>query len=300
MPIRRRLRKHLTLILASAFLLTSIPAFSGSVPIHLGMAPDNSRELLFATFKAAKTELVVNMYEFASIDIAQALIARIKEGVAVRILLEGEPYTKMTHLQRQIVASIRKAMLHEANPDSSFHVMWDGKDGESRRMNFDHAKYVVADQYRTWTSSENFGPTGHPAAGLVGNRGWSVVVDDATLAGKFLAVFEEDSSTEYDDVVDVLDGALPWDIPAEADKPEKKLIRTIAARPMRSGTAGRVALFTSPESLSRLLGVFEAAEQELRVEFMDLPSVWYQPEKHANRPGRRRRARGERPRAAQR
>ncbi len=56
--------------------------------------------------------------------------------------------------------------------------MMESRKGDPAPYRYDHAKYMVIDQRAILLTSENFKYSGFPPAGMTGNRGWGVYLED--------------------------------------------------------------------------------------------------------------------------
>ncbi|MBI3544279.1 MAG: hypothetical protein HY075_13495, partial [Deltaproteobacteria bacterium] len=194
-----------------AFLLLSFtPAFA--VPVKVAEAPFNNLALTIQAIQTAKSYLLVNIYDLSSQDVADALVDRIKDGLHVEILEEGQPVGGVSAGGKKIRAQLAKAMA-QAGGEDHLYVMsskpvtnsFSAPSLSKRRFRFDHAKYIVVDGKDLLVGSENYSPTGNPVPGNLGNRGWEVLVHDDSIAGYFKDIFRKDSDTSIGDVVDLTD-----------------------------------------------------------------------------------------------
>lgn len=269
-----KLRKFLAVLSLS---FASSPLLAATLPVQIGVAPDNSQQLLLSVINGAQSSLLINIYEFASPTITAAIAAQVKKGVTVRFLMEGEPTGKMKQSQRTESYALRQVMLAQKNPANQFSIMWDGKQGTLRRFVFDHAKYVVADGSKVLVSSENFAPGGHGAPGMVGNRGWEIVVNDRALAAQMTQMFDSDADPANKDIVDFLKKDVPWDQDPGADLDKPARPRSITPLAIQSGTATAAKLVVSPKSGDDIVALIRSANTSIDLEFMDLPSTWKLP-----------------------
>jgi cardiolipin synthase len=127
---------------------------------------------------AADSRLYLAGYTFTSERVTTALADAAREGVDVRVLVEGgvaggAPSPEGERLDRLRAAGVDARVL----------------DGERARYSFHHAKYAVADD-RAVVLSENWKPSG---TGGHGNRGWGAVVDDPGVADHLADVFRADT-----------------------------------------------------------------------------------------------------------
>jgi phosphatidylserine/phosphatidylglycerophosphate/cardiolipin synthase-like enzyme len=263
-----------TLKLWAGLALFATGAFA--MPAQFGLSPDNSQGLLLQTIRSARTELQVNIYEFESEPILQALLDRIDAGVTVDLLIEAEPLGNMTLGSKDMIRRLHTAMRDSGNPDHRIYLMRSG-DGD-RRYVYDHGKYVIVDQARVLITSENFKGTGHPDPGKIGNRGWETVLSSPAFAGRMLDMFYDDADPSYGDVEEVgpLDSLR---LPAPIARPEDEdsasdQIRPAPTLPVGDGVVSSARLITSPDSLAPLRTLIRSATTRLELEHMSMPSTW--------------------------
>ncbi|MBC7692732.1 MAG: hypothetical protein H7222_13300 [Methylotenera sp.] len=245
---------------------------------QFGLSPDNNQKLLFSTFDSARNLLRINMYEFKNPDIADALISRIQAGVTLQLLIESQPVFGMSTEGKEILGRIHRAMKASGNAKHRLFILSGVKSGptKNRRWAYDHAKYVIVDTARVQISSENFNPSGHPAPGKVGNRGWDVVLQDSVLIQKMSQMFQNDTASRNADIVTVTpSGQLPFPTSATARIGNGGLDnRTANSINIGSGEITHTSLITSPASMPSLQKLMRSANQTLDIEQMSLPLSW--------------------------
>lgn len=168
-------------------------------------APGTQLDLTLATIRSARKSLFINIYELTEPTIADAIEDRIRAGVHVEMLLEGQPVAGRSTASQAIQAQLIKAMRKYPLTGSRFFEMTSKSERVKRRYRFDHAKYIVVDGDSLLVSSENFTPTGNPQPGTLGNRGWQVRVFQPEITREFFQMFREDSDLRYGDVISWLD-----------------------------------------------------------------------------------------------
>jgi cardiolipin synthase A/B len=240
--------------------------------VQFGVAPDNDQQLLTQTLQSAQRELIINVYQFDSPAVAQAILEKIQSGITVQILLEGTPIPRISDQEKKTISEVVNAMRSSGNSSDHLYEM-KGASGQSRRFKYDHAKYVVVDQQFAVISSENYTTTGHPDAGKVGNRGWEVVLDDADLAAQLSQMFVSDTNMSHGDIQELTSTNIESE-PAPAPPTSKD--RQVAAVALGSGDATSVQLVTSPNSQQGIVDFIQSATQTLEVEQMSLPLYWKQ------------------------
>ncbi|MDD4567450.1 MAG: phospholipase D-like domain-containing protein [Methanoculleus chikugoensis] len=218
------------------------------VAVTAFVAPDCSYEVFSATVAAAEHEILVNVYEFTDEKMAGDLIAARKRGVAVTILLEGGPVGGVSPEGRAVAGALNRSGIPVLSMTTT--------DAAHAKYRYDHAKYIVIDGSTVLLGSENFKPGGYPAAGLQGNRGWGVLLEDPALAAYFREVFSFDSAGG--DIVP-LEGTTaelytPW-------APDY----TVEFAPCRAEGA-RVTPVISPDTSVLILDLIEGAEESIAIE----------------------------------
>ena len=157
--------------------------FSGVSGVSF-VSPDCSLELYRNCIDEAKQEILLNVYEFSSPEMADELISARKRGVNVTVLIEGGPVGGITPEGNAICERLTR---------NNIIVCQMGTTGDSHApYRYDHAKYIVVDSLYLFITSENFKGNGFPAEGISGNRGWGVCLIDPGVATYFREVFLTD------------------------------------------------------------------------------------------------------------
>src|SRR4051812_6828741 len=104
---------------AAALILFAEIGYS-QIPIQMGLSPDNSLDLLMSTLKSARSELLVNIYQFDRKDITDLLVSKIQDGLTLRILIEGEPVGKVSNGGQKTISALTAAIRN--NPSSKSHL----------------------------------------------------------------------------------------------------------------------------------------------------------------------------------
>lgn len=257
------------------------------IDVDVAEAPTTDLQLTLNAINSAQSSLYMNIYELSSPEIADALIARIQAGVKVQILEEGQPVGGMSTASKGIVSQIVQAMQSRGD-DRLFEMT--SKAGAKRRFHYDHAKYVVIDETTLLVGSENYSPTGNPQPGSVGNRGWEVMIHDATLAQSFETTFVSDSDTSHRDVMDITSSGVAEVLlasdeympPKHKPTPTPQQPPTATNPPVLTAPAGATTLtateidkITSPDtSLSGLKALLESATTSIDIEQMSFDPNW--------------------------
>ena len=152
------------------------------------VSPDCSSDVYSDAIRESSDSILVNMYEFSSPSMGDALIAAKKRGVNVRVLIEGGPVGGISPFEKSLIWTINSSGIPVVSMISS--------KTEHAPYRYDHAKYLVIDNKSLFITSENFKNTGFPPQGMSGNRGWGVFIRDPALAAYFSEVFSSDSNSK--------------------------------------------------------------------------------------------------------
>ena len=134
----------------------------------------------------AEQRVLLAGYTFASRRVATALVRAAERGVAVHVLLEGDPVDGISRRQARILDSLAAA-----------NVTVELLGGPHGRYAFHHAKYAVVDD-RAVVLTENWKPSG---TGGHSSRGWGAVVSQSRIVSGLVETFEADADWH---------GARPW------------------------------------------------------------------------------------------
>ncbi|HUP57339.1 MAG TPA: phospholipase D-like domain-containing protein [Bdellovibrionota bacterium] len=269
-------------------IFASGPVFASAM-VEVAEAPTSDLNLTLRAIRSARKTLQINAYELTSKVIAEAIRERIRAGVDVDILQEGEAVGGFPEdgvpIRRALVAAITAAQ------KGSYRLMVGRRNGV-RRFPFDHAKYMIVDQASVLMGSENYSPTGHPEPNTVGNRGWEVFIHDAGIAADFGKVFGGDRDLRRRDVeewagfsknlLDAMDlgrfflsggELLPAPPPDDQLVDEKGLPFSLTAVPALP--AQRILPVASPDtSLSTLIALIRGARRSIDVQQMIFNPDW--------------------------
>lgn len=187
--------------------MPSSRSFSGEVTVFV--SPDCSLEILQKEIRSASV-LRVNVYLFESQDIEREVIDMLSRGGTVYILIEGSPVGGISDPEVKILR----------------HIMEKG--GEVRFSNdslyrLNHAKYALIDSDTLILGSENWNIGGYPPDGLIGNRGWGVVISDREIFHDMSSVFEHD----WAHGIKVSPGDLPQGSRSDTDEPDDRIGHTV-------------------------------------------------------------------------
>jgi cardiolipin synthase A/B len=221
------------------------PAVFRNVSITTFVSPDSSSEIFSYAVNQASDEVLLNVYEFSSPLMADTLITAHARGVDVKVIVEGGG------ISPEGKEAIR--MLNDSGIPVSIMV---SRKGEPAPYRYDHAKYMVIDRRAILLTSENFKYSGFPPAGMTGNRGWGVYLEDPRLAEYFSIVYLTDysgkSMTAYN---------------GSAGTPESMPSRkyTVEFQPGYF-TGATVRPVISPDTSSQITEMINSAERSIEIE----------------------------------
>lgn len=292
------IRQHGRCILSGFVLLFS--TWASAFSLEVAEAPTTTLSLTLGAIKSAQHSILLNIYEFSSVDIAEALLERIRAGVQVEVIQEGQPVGGMSAAARGIQGQVAQAMRRASSKNHLYemtsHAPDDTTRKSKRRYRFNHAKYAVIDGVRLLLGSENYSPTGHPRATTKGNRGWEVLLHKPDLAAAYTETFRKDADMSAGDLIDLtsanMDSAARaqdwlWSPPLSPDLGEFAFV-LFAADPTEAVPApfapwaqpttleaSEALKITSPDnSLPGLLDLINSAQKSIDVEQMTFDSEW--------------------------
>lgn len=148
------------------------------------LAPDHSRSTLRSTLLSATNSIRLNVYQFRDISLAEdiAYHLRTTPGLRVQVILDASPVGE----SKEELSERGHVIDTLVQAGAQVHML------THSRYAYDHAKYVVVDDEVLLVQTENLVPSGIPANGRDGNRGWGIVVANRTLAQKAADVFDAD------------------------------------------------------------------------------------------------------------
>jgi cardiolipin synthase len=162
------------------------PAVFQNVSIITFVSPDCSNEIFSYAVNQASDQVLLNVYEFSSPLMIDTLIKAHAREVDIKVVVEGGPVGGISPEGKEAIRNLT---------DSGIPVsMMVSRKGEPAPYRYDHAKYMVIDKRAVLLTSENFKYSGFPPAGMTGNRGWGVYLEDPRLAEYFSTVYQTDYS----------------------------------------------------------------------------------------------------------
>ncbi|MBP2146803.1 hypothetical protein J2129_002257 [Methanofollis sp. W23] len=157
-----------------------------NVTVTLFVSPDCAYEVFERTFENAEERVEVNVYEFTHPGIAAMLTRAADRGIEVSVLLEGGPVGGIPPEEEAIAAALTAHGI-------DVQVMTTTPEAHAK-YRYNHAKYAVVDNESVLITTENFKPSGVPAPGTRGNRGWGALVEDEGIAAYFTSVYQWDAT----------------------------------------------------------------------------------------------------------
>ena len=219
-------------------------AVTGSTTAETFVLPD-APDVPRRTLRSADRRILLAGYTFASPRVADLLVAAVKRGVHVRVLVDDAPVGG---------ATIRQAATLDRLEAAGVDVAVVG--GERARHDFHHPKYAVVDD-RALVLTENWKPSG---TGGRSNRGWGVRVASRATAADLAAVFQTDATGP---------DTTPWSQFRRGrsfteSQPANRTYRT--QFDPRSVAVDRVRLVTAPGNAERaIVGVVDNASERVAI-----------------------------------
>jgi len=134
--------------------------------------PDEWKEVLRFVKKARK-EIEIEAYTLWSDKFANLLVSKIREGVRVKILLEGQPVGGIPQQEKYWIHKIWK------NGGEIRFMINDPPNGSFDRYVYLHSKLIIRDSSHVLISTENFGES---SLRVCGNRGYGVIIQNENFA----------------------------------------------------------------------------------------------------------------------
>ena len=171
---------------------TATLALTATVPITVGIAPDNMYTVVADLLRRAQHDILIEAYTFDSVWLTAIITERIRAGVAVTVLLEGGAVADQ---ELWVAAKVAAAGGHV------YFMHNDPAAGIHDRYANQHAKVVVVDGRWVAVGSENLGnhamPVDDKANGTAGNRGVVLVADLPALADYLTTLFARDCDPRH-------------------------------------------------------------------------------------------------------
>jgi phosphatidylserine/phosphatidylglycerophosphate/cardiolipin synthase-like enzyme len=158
--------------------------------LTVAVAPDNAYDVLLAQINAASTRLDVASLTLTNAGLVDALADKALQGIAVRVLLEGEPVGGVEDQERWACQQIESA------GGECWFMFNDPAAGAHDRYTYQHAKFMLVDGERLIVSSENLTWESLPGDpkhdGTYGRRGALLITDAPEAVARAQTVFAAD------------------------------------------------------------------------------------------------------------
>jgi len=145
-------------------------------------SPDSSYDSMMQYLNSVNSSLDIAIYQINDVRIAKRIANLSRNGVSVRVLVEGEPVQGMSKRGQACLGliadkggEIRKITRDEYDP-----------------FNYYHPKYMIGDNSSVFLTSENFVASSFSPEKSYGNRGWGLILETKKLASYYGEVFEFD------------------------------------------------------------------------------------------------------------
>ncbi|MBN1812554.1 MAG: lamin tail domain-containing protein, partial [Anaerolineae bacterium] len=166
--------------------------FTETATLTYAVAPDHIYETVLAEINQAATSIYYEGYTFNNAHLADAIVARMtaNPGMTVTILLEGEPVGGVTDQEKWICQQIE-------NAGGQVYFMYNDEATDVHdRYTYQHGKWMILDEDRLLTGSENLNYSSMPADdkldGTEGNRGVWLITNAPGAVAHALDVFRHD------------------------------------------------------------------------------------------------------------
>jgi len=179
------------------FFLPTVVTETAHLTVWVG--PDGLYEGLAGALAAAQSSLWIQGYTFESAELVGIITDRLSAGVAVTLLLEGQP---AFGLEDQELWACGQMV------DAGAALFFMHNDADAKifdRYDYQHAKFILIDGHTLLVGSENLSPGGMPADnksdGTWGHRGVHLATDAPGVVARAQAILERDLDTAHRDVV---------------------------------------------------------------------------------------------------
>jgi phosphatidylserine/phosphatidylglycerophosphate/cardiolipin synthase-like enzyme len=238
------------------FALLPLSAYSLEVfqvsGVRTFVSPDSSYDELKSLIETAKTAVYINTYTITNPEVAELLEKAETRGIEVILMLDGMPVGGVPEDEVMIADRLIKA-----GAVVCFH--------SSEKIRYNHAKYIIVDNYSTVITTENLGRAGFPRENHHGSRGWGVVILDDKFSEALASVF-------FSDLRDCRPKGLP-----EGHRKDRDIGRHYQSRypPKEYIGSYKVELFIAPEEgISPILRLLESSNASISVEQAYIYEHW--------------------------
>ncbi len=224
------------------------PAEFRNVAVTAFVSPDCSDEVFTSVIDNASREILLNVYEFSSPSMADALARARARGIDIQVLVEGGPVGGIAEEEKAALWRVNRSGIPVYAMVSSAAV--------HAPYRYDHAKYVVIDRRTVLIVSENFKYSGFAPEGITGNRGWGVVLTDPQVASYYASVFLTDMQGP---------SVMPYaGEPGRTETPpEEKHAMEFSPKTFDGATIFPVL---APDTSTRITDLIDSADQSIDIE----------------------------------
>jgi len=183
--------------------------------LQVFVTPDHAFDALATHLRSATSSIRLAGYTFENAPLGDILAERVRQGVAVTMLLEGAPPGGVTAQQRWIIGRIAEA------GGQVFYVRTDDSADIHDRYLYEHAKMWLLDDHLALIGTENPSPDAFPnddkSDGTLGRRGVYLATDAPVVVARVREVIAADLNAAHRDIwpYDAADpklGAAPPDL----------------------------------------------------------------------------------------
>jgi cardiolipin synthase len=242
-------------------------------PVDVAYSPASNLSISLTAIQSAQQSLWINIYDLSSTDMVNAVVAKVQQGVEVRVLEEGSPVGGMSKNAKSALGLIAQAMKSSSGTHQLL-LMKKTSSSVKRRFKYDHAKYMVVDGTSALIGSDNYATAGSSSSGGKGARGWEVMVHNQDVASYYAQIFTSDSDPSAGDIEDVL-ASGDYDsnpAPVDGDDDSIALQPTTPFQQLDASAASPIVSPTTSETgLVNLIGV---AQSTIEVEQMSFAQLW--------------------------
>jgi len=231
----------------------SVAGFSAS-EITTFTSPDSSFAGFSAFTESVDSTLYLSVYQISSPDVVEELLALLREGKKVSIIVDKSPAGGFPDNEKAILSIL------QVNGAEVFLA--------GNEYRFYHGKYAVADNETLFITTENLGPTGFPTPGVRGNRGWGVVIEGPEISEYFARLFFTDRAHSHPFEAD------EFDIEISSDSNVFTPVFELASFEGRFDVTSVVA---PDNAIPRILSLLNSANQSIYIEQFYIYKYWGKP-----------------------
>jgi phosphatidylserine/phosphatidylglycerophosphate/cardiolipin synthase-like enzyme len=252
-----------------------IETFSTTGKVTAFVSPDCSYNTLTNWLNNSTRSVFLNVYQFHNIYLMQTLVNLSLRGIDVKVLIDGDPVGGLSDAGKYI-----GQQLDQAGCQVRYWIS-DRYNDIYKRYRFDHAKYCIVDNASVAVMSENWKLSGIPVGPDYGNRGWGIIVEDASLSGYLADVFFFDFDPERNDTIGYSPtsdsyGAPPSDLQPPVNVPVGDYYSRFAPLTV-SGQSSVTPIISPDTSLHKtdsIIGAIRSAEESIIIQQMSCDLDW--------------------------